>query len=191
MARKIKEKILELRKLGYPYSKIQKELNCSRSVISYHCGDGQKEKSKQRQRKLSKNIFTIICKKASLFKLKHKKEFKKYKLNPKNINILNRKRLKFMETSTQTESFTTQDIINKIGDNPTCYLTGKSIDLSCPKSYHFDHKVPTSKGGKNSLENLEIAISAANFSKGSMMLDEYILLCKEVLIHHGYTVKKD
>lgn len=33
----MREKILELRKLGYSYKKIENELGCARSTISYHC----------------------------------------------------------------------------------------------------------------------------------------------------------
>lgn len=33
----MKEKILELRKLGLSYNEIAKKLNCSKSIISYHC----------------------------------------------------------------------------------------------------------------------------------------------------------
>lgn len=33
----MKEKILELRKLGFSYNEISKKLNCSKSTISYHC----------------------------------------------------------------------------------------------------------------------------------------------------------
>ena len=44
------EKILELRKKGYSYDKIKKETRYSKSSISYHCGEGQKEKSRIRLR---------------------------------------------------------------------------------------------------------------------------------------------
>ena len=45
------EKILELRKKGYSYDKIKKETRYSKGSISYHCGEGQKEKSRIRSRK--------------------------------------------------------------------------------------------------------------------------------------------
>ena len=46
----MKEKILQLRSEGKSYSEIQKELNCSRGTISYHCGKGQKEKTNIRRK---------------------------------------------------------------------------------------------------------------------------------------------
>jgi DNA invertase Pin-like site-specific DNA recombinase len=44
----MKEKILELRKLGFSYNEISKRLNCSKSTISYHCSklDSNDEKIK-------------------------------------------------------------------------------------------------------------------------------------------------
>lgn len=37
----MKEKILKLREEGKSYRQIQTILNCSKSVISYHCGEGK------------------------------------------------------------------------------------------------------------------------------------------------------
>ena len=46
--RGVKEKILELRQLGYTYNAINKRLGVSKGTISYHCGPGQKLKTKKR-----------------------------------------------------------------------------------------------------------------------------------------------
>lgn len=52
----MKEQILQLRQEGKTYTEIQKILNCSKGTISYHCGDGQKEKfRKYNQTKKEKN----------------------------------------------------------------------------------------------------------------------------------------
>ena len=45
----LKNKILQLRKEGYSYNQIQKELNCSKGTISYHLGVGQKDKVDKRR----------------------------------------------------------------------------------------------------------------------------------------------
>jgi len=45
------ERILELRKKGYSYDKIKKETGYGKGSISYHLGEGQKEKSLARLRK--------------------------------------------------------------------------------------------------------------------------------------------
>ena len=46
-----KEQILKLRDNGYSYRDIQKEYGFSKGTISYHCGEGQKEKTKIRSEK--------------------------------------------------------------------------------------------------------------------------------------------
>ena len=46
----MKEKILQLRNEGKSYKEIREILKCSKSTISYHCGDGQKEKTKERRK---------------------------------------------------------------------------------------------------------------------------------------------
>ena len=46
-----KEKILELGEKGYTYKQIKNAIGCSLGTISYHLGDGQKEKYLNRLRK--------------------------------------------------------------------------------------------------------------------------------------------
>ncbi len=93
-------------------------------------------------------------------------------------------------TVSEKRTFTPQDIINKFGDNPQCYLTGKLIDIYKPRTYQFDHIIPVAKGGDNSLSNLGICTKQVNSSKTDMTPEEYIELCKEVLTHAGYEVTK-
>lgn len=58
----MKEEILKLRKEGKSYNEIQAILGCSKSTISYHCGNGQKEKSKNRLSSLrnKKNKIKVV-----------------------------------------------------------------------------------------------------------------------------------
>ena len=44
----MEKKILRLRKRGLSYREIARRMGCSLSTVSYHCGDGQKEKTKRR-----------------------------------------------------------------------------------------------------------------------------------------------
>lgn len=46
----MKEEILKLRSEGKTYNEIKEILGCSKGTISYHCGFGQKEKSKDYNR---------------------------------------------------------------------------------------------------------------------------------------------
>ena len=49
--RGLKEKILDLAEQGWSYNMIKRRLNCSKSTISYHLGEGQKDKARARVRK--------------------------------------------------------------------------------------------------------------------------------------------
>ncbi len=52
---KLKEAIIYLDKKGLSYRKIQNQLACSKSTISYHLGKGQKEKAYDRVLKQREN----------------------------------------------------------------------------------------------------------------------------------------
>jgi len=56
--------------------------------------------------------------------------------------------------------------------------------------YWFDHIVPRSRGGQNTLENLGIAIPEANKAKGNLHLNEFLNLCEMILLNFGYGVTK-
>lgn len=89
-----------------------------------------------------------------------------------------------------TEVAGINNIKEKIGKNPKCYLTGRPIDLSKARTYHFDHIIPVSKGGDNSIENFGIATKEANQAKSDLFLEDFIKLCIDVLTHNGYKVRK-
>jgi hypothetical protein len=185
----MKDEILKLRADGLSYKQIEKQLGCSRSTIAYHCGVGQKDKNKARGeknrkknplgRKLERFFYDVdyIVLSNANFKNSSEKLFKK-------------KVWSFMKTSYNPVKFTVEDVKNKIGDNPICYLTGDIIDLNKTSSYNFDHIIPRSRGGESSLENLGLCTKEVNFSKRDMTPDEYINLCKKVLEHNGYKVEK-
>jgi len=56
-------KITELSQSGFSYNKIMKELNCSKSTISYYLGNNQKEKAKKRRVKNKSNPDFFFTKK--------------------------------------------------------------------------------------------------------------------------------
>ena len=86
--------------------------------------------------------------------------------------------------------FTIDDVISKFGLNPRCYITGRLIDINKPKTYNFDHKIPTSRGGNNNIDNLGICTILANQAKFNMTPDELFNFCREVLEYQGYGVTK-
>lgn len=167
----MKEKIKQLRAEGKSYKEIANIVGCSKTAAIYHSNDDQAEKARIRQ--------------------------KKYRDN----NPLERKMINFKEKAFRTKvsdfkksdtdsELTKEMVFNKITENPICYLTGKNIALEDTSSYHFDHIIPVCKGGKGSLDNLGLASKDANMSKGGLLLEEYLALCKEVLEHNGYKVNK-
>ncbi|NBX98082.1 hypothetical protein EBQ81_04430 [bacterium] len=182
----VKQQILELRKLGYSYDKIADKLNCSKGTISYHCGDGQKNKTRLRQIKnrhfknpLYNKIHTFLYKPKKIYSKKHNKiisNILEEKINSFHKVYRGRKMIK-----KEKNTFTEKEFLQKIGKNPKCYLTGKDIDLLDSRSYQLDHIIPRSKGGQNTLDNCQIATKDANYAKGNLMLDEFFALCKSVV----------
>ncbi len=85
------------------------------------------------------------------------------------------------KTNTHKRLFTAEQLLNKIGPNPKCYLTGESIDLLNSSSYSLDHIIPRSRGGDNSLENCNICLRKINSMKTDLTLEEFYSNCAKVL----------
>lgn len=192
---KYRDKILELRKQGKSYKQISDELGCTKSTVCFHCGKGQKTKNYNRAKQCRNHQHPFIRKIESFH-------------NPNISNITRtttHKTKKLIQLKIETfcsirqggnkiynkPTFTVQDVIDKFGNNPKCYLTNESIDISKPRTYHFDHIIPASKGGSNDITNLGLCTKDANNSKTDLTLEEYISLCKKVLETHGYNVTKN
>jgi 5-methylcytosine-specific restriction endonuclease McrA len=166
----MKENILRLRSEGRSYAEIRKLLGCSKGTIAYHCGIGQKEKSKIRFKSYKKTLNGI---------LKRKKD---------NFSFINGNRN--CKGKRADLVFSSKEFKEKVLETPVCYLTGRKIDLLEPKTYNCDHIIPVSKNGGCEITNLGLACKEANMAKGDLLVEDFIKLCKEVLIHNGYTVEK-
>lgn len=174
-----KETILAMRKDGKTYKEIRTVTGASKGTISYHCGAGQVAKSRDRTRKRRVNPLT---KKANSFQ------------NRKTSKSLENRIDHFQRDNQGTEirvvTFGWREVVRKFGMSTQCYLTGEPVDLNEPRTYSFDHILPVSRGGDNSIDNLGIATKVVNQAKSNLTNEEFVELCKNVLAHHGYEIRK-
>lgn len=188
----MKEQIQKLRAEGLGYKKIAKILGCSRSLVVYHSDINGKDKLNKRMRQRRKKLHPYKVKLTKFTENMKKKERKdsiwkqptRHKIYMKILRFQNDNRKVHMSL----KEFTVDDIINKFGENPKCYLTGEDIDIYKPNTYHFDHIIPRSKGGPSTIDNLGICTKQANQAKTNMTPDELIQFCKNVLSYNGYEV---
>ena len=198
--RGIKDKILELYfdeegvPTGKSYSDIARILNCSKGTISHHINPATRKKTYARTIELRKTIEGKVMFKWAGFKSrKHSgavvREIKgSWKRNFYFKMVYFKNNGKDMKENINAEKILKK--ISKDGKTTHCYLTGKKIDLHDTSSYHFDHVVAVAKGGTNGIDNLGITTAEANCGKGALSVDEFVDLCKSVLVHNGYKVTK-
>lgn len=172
----MKEEILRLKQENptWGYKKIAKSLGYSRSTVVYFLRPNEKESCKLRKRKRDKTINGIFKRKKDNFQ--------------RNYRLTKSKRQENIQRRLPT--FTAKQLKEKCFDNPTCYLTGRQIDLTNGKSFELDHIIPVSKGGDNSLINCGLTCTPANRAKSDLNLNEFIELCKEILIYNGFKIEK-
>jgi 5-methylcytosine-specific restriction endonuclease McrA len=168
--RNIGSDIKKLRDKGYSYSQICEELKCAKSTVAYHLGENEKRNSRIRDKKYRKNTWYR-------------------KLNEWNLNFENRNWFRAGVQNRQKTLFLLREYLEKEHDN-RCYLSGRKLNFDNIENIHFDHIISRSKNGKNDLDNLGVCVSEANQSKSDMSVEEYLDLCKDVLEHNGYSVKK-
>lgn len=188
---KHRDKILELRLQGKSYKQIVAILGCSIGTISYHCGNEQKLKTTKRKSKFNKSAHPYLHKLYRFTNKYYQEKKAKDKLRSNLQKQLRDKLYDFYKKGSAMDSkITLEQLIEKFGEQTNCYLTGQPIDIYQPSTYEFDHIIPTSRGGDNSIDNLGIADKRVNQAKRDMTPDEFINLCKQVLTHNGYQVTK-
>lgn len=177
-----KKIIIELHQKGLSYSEIEKETGCSKSLIAYHCNKTTKHKQKLNQRKRRKNnplegkYYKFIRRKTKKNNLKNSKHRLNKFLQNKITHFFTSKKDGYM-----SPTFSLQELKDKIGENPVCYLTGRKIDLLKSRTYELDHIIPTSRGGDNSLDNCGLACREANQAKSDLTPEEFLELCQDVV----------
>ena len=183
-------KINALRLQGLSYKDIQNTLGCSLGTISYYLGKGQKEKTKQRRKNVSRSTY-IHVKRTNSFQTPTIRKQKK--LNPKK-SFTHREMTKSISDKAsrfqRSSAFNYKDVYAKYGDHFQCELTGRPLTWNEPHTYEYDHILPVARGGNSSIDNLQIVCIDANRAKNDMTEEEFLDLCKEVVLHAGYKVWK-
>jgi 5-methylcytosine-specific restriction endonuclease McrA len=178
----MKEEILKLRKEGKSYNEIKEILGCSKGTIAYHCGNGQKEKQKDRGSKWKeKNPLKV---KLDNLQNRAKTNFRK------KVGDYKRRVGYNIDPVVESDIASYKEVEKLFKESPVCYLTGTPIDINDPSSYHIDHYIPTSKGGSNDISNLRFATKAANKAKDELLFEDFLNLCKTVLTYNGFNVEE-
>jgi CRISPR/Cas system Type II protein with McrA/HNH and RuvC-like nuclease domain len=163
------QEIVKLRSKGLSYNDIIKIVNCSKAAVAYYCGEDQKNKTKERS---LKNKKSPIIKKLGGFYY----DYSKFNSEVRFKSCIRKKSY--------------EEDVNYLKNNSFCYLTGEKIDLDKPATYSLDHKIPLSRGGKRELSNMGLTTKIVNQAKTSMTPEEFIELCKKVLVYNGYKIVK-
>jgi len=186
----LNKKIIALRQKQFSYRQIAKELNCSLSTVSYALRKKTRDKVKKKTAEVPSNekkiLNKIYCFKNSYLSNKPKAAWYINKTQRQINQSICVKASRFQRTMT----FNYKDVLAKYGEHFPCALTGRPIDFYKPETYEYDHIQPVSRGGENTLSNLQILCPEANQAKGSLTDQEFIELCKEVVIHSGHRIYK-
>lgn len=174
---KMRDKILKLRSQGKTYDEIKNKLGCSKATISYHCGEGQKEKNNERKKKYRSENYL----------LKKVDNWGGSKLRYATGTF--RKGGKKSLTIKDEGHFNYKDVIEKFSINTVCYLSGEKFNLLKDNNYNFDHIIPVTKGGSNLIDNLGILHKVVNRMKHNLSNEEFIDWCIKIVRHNGYKVK--
>ncbi len=76
---------------------------------------------------------------------------------------------------------TTSQIKNIIeSQNYRCALSNRELT---PETASLDHKQPISRGGTHEIANLWVVEHLVNTAKGSLTVEEFISMCRDVVRH--------
>lgn len=73
----------------------------------------------------------------------------------------------------------TADLLNLLEvQRYQCALSGRLLE---PANAAMDHVLPVSRGGRHSIENIQLLEKAVNRAKGTMTNDEFLAMCRDVV----------
>jgi len=185
---KYKDDVIRLHSQGVSDWDICKELGCQWGAVQCFLRPGYKEKRREYYKRTSGSLKGIFTRKVCKFQRPYQEPKNRAKVHTDYI-------LFFIKVNTFKQghlmsNLTTKQVYDKYGDSTKCYLTGEHIDLTKPRTYHFDHKVPRSRGGEATIDNLGICTGQANRAKQDLTPEEFLEFCRKVLVHNGYDVTK-
>ena len=96
------------------------------------------------------------------------------------LKVLEARIKNFQTKAPFSQVITIEKFINKFGENPVCYLTGKILNIRDPNSYVLDHFIPASKNGSGDIDNLRPCDPLANTMKWDTEYEQFIKLCKHI-----------
>ena len=172
----LKKRIKELYAAGYSSKQMMEELGCVKSTISYSLNE----------RNETKKVCTLI-RKIHTFKKREKEtsELEKFKhdedLRIFVCKIATFKRSAIMVEPGQGTKPTKKNVLEKFSGKSFCSLCGTACDFKNSKSYSFDHYIPRSRGGDNSLENMQLLCMECNMMKHAMLQEEFLEKCKMIV----------
>ena len=190
MTTRLNKQIISLRKKGLTYNQIAKKLNCSKSTVSYALRKKTRLKVKEKPANIPKHE---ISHRKKIYRFQNPNTFpppkRPWSLAPSPRQI-SKAITGTAHTFQQPMTFNYTDVYAKYGDHFPCALTGRPLDFDKPETYEYDHIIPTSRGGDNTIDNLQIVCPEANRAKQNLTDEEFVDLCKEVVLNRGYKLYK-